>query len=578
MNKKKTFIYLLIFIQFINAPVFAQNNNKKHNEKVVIVGSTEPVVTQSRKINLTPGKPVQPDIKKDFDFTPKDKYFKAPSKFTPIKPATFRTGGNNDIYNNVIKAGFGTRISPYAEFFHSQSHKGKYKFDFHASHHSSFGNIKGYTDTKYSKSLAEAGYTRFFKQQIVKFNLGYDYNTNKNYFPSTIADSLNTDSLKLAYNDFFFNTTITSNYRNKKRLHHTINIGGYYFFNKISQNYYNKSNELNIYTDFDLHKSFRVTNLLEYQYLGGNGKIKYYRNNGISDITNGIDSSAVNSALISLTPYFKARYGILSFKAGINLSYLYSQKSSHFRVFPDINITVNLFPEYLELYAGSDGNYERNGFKKLVSENPFVSQTIPENWKATKIRFYGGFKGNIAKKVDFNMQINWSMFDNEYFYISTFNDFTQVQPYDNMFFIENDNGSLLNFNFQLTYDISNKANAYVSYNYNSYNLDNLVNPSGKILSELKVGGYYMIKGKFKPRAEIIYVGKRYTLNITNAFISPQEIELKGFVDLNLGLDYYHTENLSGFIKFNNILNNKYQYFYQHPAYGIEMMIGVGYKF
>jgi len=135
-----------------------------------------------------------------------------------------------------------------------------------------------------------------------------------------------------------------------------------------------------------------------------------------------------------------------------------------------------------------------------------------------------------------------------------------------------------NFNFQLTYDITNKANAYISYNFNSYNLDTLVTPSGKILSELKVGGYYMIKGKFKPWTEIIYVGKRYTLNITNAFISPQEIKLKGFVDLNLGLDYYHTENLSGFIKFNNILNNKYQYFYQHPAYGIEIMIGVGYKF
>ena len=581
MNKINYPVYIILFsILWFAEPVLSQNNKtQKHNEQVVIVGSSNPTVNKSSKINISPGSPVKPAVDTNFKFVPINKDFETSSKFTPIKPASFSSYGKSDIYNNVIKAGFGTRISPYAEFFHSQAHKGKYRFDFHAVHNSTFGNIKDYTDTRYSNSLAEAGYTKFFKQQILKFNAGYNYKTNKNYFPSTKADSLNTDSLKLAYNLFTFNTSLLSNYKNDKKLHHTINLGGYYFFNKKQQDYYTKANELNIFADFDFHKSFRVTDILEYQYLGGSGKVEYYRNEGIADITNGIDSTGVNNVLVSLTPYFKARYGILSFKAGVNLSYLYAVKSSHFRVFPDLEVNVNLLPGYLELYAGANGNYEKNSFKMLATENPFISPLIPDSWKADKIRVFGGFKGNIAKKVGFNMQIAWSAFNDDYFYISLYDNTTpDVQKYDNMFLVVNDNGSLLNFNAQLTYSISGKANAYLSYNFNSYNLDSLTNPSGKILSELRLGGSYLIKDRFRPGAEIVYVGKRQTIATSKGIIAYDNIDLKGFVDLNLELEYLHNENLSGFIRFNNLLNNKYQYFYQHPTYGIEVMFGVGYKF
>ncbi len=570
----------LVSLLLTNEFVQAQNKAAKdHNEQVVIIGSTDPTVNQSRKINLMPEEPVQPKIKKDFTFVPINKYFYTPSKFTPIKPASFSSYVAEDIYNNVIKAGFGTRLSPYAEFFHSQAHKRKYKFDFHALHHSTFGKVKGFTPAPASNSLAEAGYTQYFKKHTLEFNAGYQYRNNRNYLDTALVYDENNDTLKLAYNLFFFNTSYSSNYKNNRKLHHQVNVGGYYFFNKRQQDFYTQADELNVQTDFDFHKAFRVTDVLDYQHMGGAGKIEYFRNNGIiNPINSTVDSLPANDILVSLTPYFKARYGIISFKAGINFSYLYAVESGHFRIFPDLTVNVNLLPEYLELYAGADGGYQKNSYKRLTTENPFIAPGIPGTWKTDKFRIYGGFKGNIAKKVGFNMQIAWSAFDNEYFYLSLYDKLLYLSNFNNNFLVINDNGKLLSFNTQLTYNVTDNFNFYAAYQYNSYTLDSLSAATGKLRSQLKAGGSVLIRNRFKPWIEVVYVGKRDALSVSSAFSAIGQIELDGFTDISLGMDYYHNENFSAFLNITNLLNKKYEYFYHHPTYGVEVMLGVGYKF
>lgn len=573
-------LLLSIFIVFTAFSTKAQNNEEKtHNEQVVIIGSTDPTVNQSRKINLTPEEPVQPTIKKDFTFTPINKYFYTPSKFSPIKPASFSSYVMQDIYNNVVKAGFGTRISPYVEFFHSQAHKGKFKFDFHALHHSSFGKVSGYTPSPTSNSLVETGYTQYLKNHTVEFKTGYRYRTHQNYVGITSYNQDDYDMFKLAYNLLFFDANITSNYKNNRKLHHDIKTGGYYFFNKRQQNFYTQSNELNLYTLFDFHKAYRVSDVLDFQHLGGSGKIEYYKtNNTIYPAGNGTDTANITDIMASITPYFKARYGILSFKAGLKISYLSSNKNGHFRIFPDILARVNLLPEYLELYAGAGGKYKKNSYKLLAEENPFITPNIPTNWKVDKLKFYGGFRGNVAKTLGFNMELSWTTFKNDYFYVSLFDKNQPQTHYLNNFIVINDDGNLLNFNGQLTYSISPKVNFYMAYQYNNYNLESLAKPTGKLLQQLRTGGSYLIKERFKPWFEVIYVGKREALSISSGFSAVDNIELNSFIDLNLGMDYFHTENISAFIKITNLLNNKYEYFYNHPTYGIEIMLGAGYKF
>lgn len=550
----------------------AQN---KHNEEVVIIGSTEPVINQSKKINIMPEEPVKPKVNTHFDFRPINKYFETPSKFSPIKPAKVRSYGLTDLYNNVLKIGFGSRLSPYAELFHSQIHKGKYKLDFHALHHSTFGKIKGYSKAPSSHSLAEIGFTKYFKKNTFRFNGGYQLVNTRNYFPFSEPDSLDYDSLKIAYNDFFFNTELIDNNPGHKGLNHKITLGGYYFFNKKQQEYYNHSNELNIQSDFDFHKSFKVTDLLDYQRLGGSGTLAFYRNEGITDYNNNRPPSSSINILTSLSPYFKAKYGIISFKAGINFSYLYYADKSHFRVFPDVFLNITLLPEHLALYAGADGDYEKNSYKLLALENPFISPIIPDSWKTDKVKIYGGFKGNIARLINFNINLSRSSFSDEYFYIALKD--PNYSQYHNQFFILNDDGSLFSFQAQADYTVSKKADFFVTYEYHSYHLDSLKAPSEKLRSQLKAGGSYLVKNRYKPWLEVIYTGKRDALIYQTG--SPYLVQtLKSYVDINLGMEYLYNENLSGFLRITNLLNKRYELFYQHPNYGIELMIGIGYKF
>jgi hypothetical protein len=563
--KAMQFIAVVLFAFVLPFTVAGQDTTKsKHNEQVVIVGSVDPLLNPSYKINLSPEMPELPEVNKDFVFEPINKYFYTPVTFKPIKPAPFRAGRAGDIYNNLVKAGFGSRLSPYAEFFHSQSHKGKFRFDAHLKHISTFGKMDGYSPAPISSSIAEFGFDKFFRYQTLLFDGGYRYNTSRYYYltdQNPGADA-NMDDLKQAYNLAFFDVSFKSHYKNSDKLHHSIGLNTYYYFDK------HQTSELSAAMKFDFYKAFDVSNMLEYQNLGIKGDVEYYGNKDSLISTTDIYANA--------TPYFKASYGIFRFKAGVNLTYLKADSTSKFRVYPDIEVSINLFPEYLQLYAGVDGGMKKNSYRLLSEENPFISSIIPDSWTNNKIGFFGGLKGNIAKQVGFDLKGSWRLFENDYFY---YNEFPRLNlpilpDYKNEFLILNDTGSVFTISAQISYSVSGNLNLFASYEYNSYSLETYDKPFGRMLSQLKAGGSYLIKDKFKPWVEVIYVGKRWAaLGSTS---SP--VQLDSFIDLNLGLDYYHNDHFSGFLKVTNVLNHQYDYYYLHPTYGIEFMLGVGYKF
>jgi len=564
----KSFVVMILSI-FSTITGYSQGTGtqSQHNEQVVIIGSVDPSINQSYKINMSPETPAMPAVNKTFDFKPINKYFYTPVTFKPIKPASIRAGKPGDLYNNLVKVGFGSRLSPYVEFFHSQSHKGKFRFDAHLKHISTFGKIKEYTDAPSSSSLAEMGFSKFFRYHTLTIDGGYRYNTNRYYYPlNEYPNYADTNILKQAYNLAAFNILFASHYKNNEKLHHKIGLNSYYYFNKFN------TSEMSADLTFDLHKSFHVTDLLEYQNLGIEGGAAYYGNK--DSLTDRKD------IYINATPYYKASYGMFRFKAGVNLAFLKTDSVSKFKIYPDVKIDVNLFPEYLQLYVGVDGGLKKNSFRELSEENPFISSIIPNSWTNEKIGVYGGLKGNISKQVGFNVKVRWSAFEDDYFYHNTFYLLT-LPPIPPSYFRLNefdvvcDSGSRFTFDAQISYELSNKLNLFASYQYNSYTLRTYQQPMGKLLSQLKVGGSYIIKSRFKPWLEVDYIGKRWA-NIAKESMEP--LELSGFADINIGLEYYYDKHFSGFIKATNLLNNHYQYYYLHPNYGLEIMIGISYKF
>jgi hypothetical protein len=54
------------------------------------------------------------------------------------------------------------------------------------------------------------------------------------------------------------------------------------------------------------------------------------------------------------------------------------------------------------------------------------------------------------------------------------------------------------------------------------------------------------------------------------------VELKGYVDANLGFEYRYKQ-LSGFVQFNNIAAAKYQRWNYYPSQRFNFMIGLTYS-
>ena len=542
-----------------------QTNDKNHNEQVTIIGSFDPSINEAYKVNQKPDAHSFSFTNPEFEFNHIDRQSDTRITLEPITPANINVDKREKISKNLLLAGFGSQFSPYLNFFHSSGKRSKHRFTTEIYHLSAFKNIPDYT-SPYSNTRADLNFSKFIDDHILDLGFQYQLNTNRyyGYIPSDYpAITIDEDGLKQRFNLFEGNIGVRSNYKSDKKLVHRIDVSGYYFFDKF------QSSEANARLNFDFYKSFKVTKVLNYQYLGIDGQLIYYNNTDTL--------KTINEYLVNATPYFKARYGIINFKAGLSFNYL--SAGSKLKFYPEIDVSVELYPKYLNLYAGIGGGLKKNSLRDLSAENPWILTSIDTRWKNNKFIALAGLRGNIGQKVGYNLEAKWTRFNNEYFFINTITQYTPSLTPDgprNKFNVIYDNGDVVHLKGEITYTLDAKFNAWLAANYNIYTLNSLSNPYHKPITEVKLGASYRFVNKVDVWTELYYMGKRYALNPQG--LVPTEVTLEPFFDVNLGVDYQLKENFGVFLKLTNLLNWNYEYYYQYPMQGINVMAGISYKF
>lgn len=563
------FALLILFIQTtaINLALGQQGEaaGKNHNEQVTIIGSFDPSINEAYKINQKPVAHAFSFTNPEFEFNHIDRQSTTQITLEPITPANINVDKREKISQNLLLVGFGSQFSPYLNFFHSSGKRSQHRFTAEIYHLSAFKNIPEYVNP-YSNSKAALEFNKFINDHILDLGFNYQLNTNRyyGYLPADYPEiTISEDGLKQRYNLFDGNIGIRSNYKSDKKLVHSIDISGYYFFDKY------KSSEANAELAFDFYKSFDVTKVLNYQYLGLDGQVIYFNNTDTLKTT--------NEYLINATPYFKARYGIINFKLGLSFNYL--SVGSKLKFYPEIEASVELYPEHLTLYAGIGGGLEKISLRDLSTENPWILTAINSKWKDNQFIGFAGLRGNLGQKVGYNLEGRWTLFENEYFYL---NSITQTTPSQipngpiNKFNIVYDGGSVVNLKGEITYTHDSKFKTWIAAAYNIYMLNSLNNPYHKPITEVKLGASYLFVKKVNVWTEVYYVGKRSALDPRG--LVPTEITLDSFFDINLGVDYQLKDNFSVFLKLTNMLNWNYEYYYQYPVQGINVMAGISYKF
>ena len=568
MRQNRSIQNLLLVFLLIPCMAISQQGTDEitHREEVTIIGSFDPSINEAFKINLQPTTEISPnDEKPSFTFEALDVVQPTEIVSDPITPVAINPSTRENTYNNMLLAGIGSLLTPYLEYFHSHGQRNQYRFNAHAHHISSFTNIRDYQKSPYSKSGFDLDYTKFLNNHLLNTGFNYQFNTNRYYgykpddFPS--ADFSN-DQLKQNFNLVEANVGLTSNYKSKKKLHHEFNLNAWYYFD----NY--KSAETSINFDFNAFKEYALSDLLEYQHLGMRGHITYFGS------TNSIGSAT--SMLITATPYFKGNYGMFSFDAGLQFNFL-NTNSFDFYFYPILQASANLIDESLTAFAGIDGSVENQGYRKLTTLNPWLNPVATLDWDRG-MRVVGGFRGNVAHKVNYSIQGSWKKFNNMYFFINepqVIPGFISSYP-QNKFITLFDKGSRVSLDAQITYTVQKSVKVWVGGQINSYSLDSLEQPYHKPLSNFQLGASFVIKQKLTVETELFGSGKRYALDV--ASFSINEVTLDPYIDFNLSLNYQLNKQFSVWLSGTNLLNYQYQRYYQYPVQGWQVMGGITYRF
>lgn len=565
--KTKVVIGIILIALISTSQLLAQQGtlDRDHNEQVTIIGTYDPTINQAFKINLKPELPEVVTQKPDFTFYSLD--IKQPTTIEPveIKPARLSARKKIMIYDNYLKAGFGSWFTPTLDFYHSSGTKNESRLNILFNHISSFKDIPDYSPSPFSNTKATISYDKNIGKSILNVGATYGLDTYQ-YYGFIPADyptfTVNDSDLKQMFNLIRGNVGLRSNNKKSNSVEYDASLGAFYYFDKW------QTSTLNLDLDFDVAKPFDAGKRGNNQKVGLKGVVGFWNN---SDSIN-------NSSDIIFTgiPYYKAKFGMINFSIGVNFSYLMAD-SSTFNFYPVIDVAVNLMPDALTIYAGVDGGLVNNSYYDLTQINPWSSSMIPVSWQNNKYKIYAGLRGNIARQLGYNFEVSWLSFDNMPFFINIQDSpiWGMANPL-NKFTAVFDDGNMLRFGGELNYALGDELNIWLGGSYNIYNLDSLSEPYHKPLSNFNLGASYLIKKKVKIWAEFIGSGKRYAVDIYTQ--TPTEIDLDGYFDINLGVDVYITERFSVFAKGTNLLNKNYERFYNYPVQGFQVFGGIGYRF
>ena len=583
-------LFFAFGILLTSATVFGQSRadtlKQKHNESVTIYGSSRPVTGEALKIGRKPQVPALemstvPETSGFFDI-------KVP---TTIQLKTIRFSSSVRTYQpaqpswkNLLTLGIGSRISPLLEYSYSGGRSKHYLLTVHLLHHSSFLNIKNYLPSPYTKSKAGISYNKYFRYHVLAIRGSYRISTNRYYGYNIASGTLpyydkDNAGLKQYYEVARFGVKYSSSYRNNYKLHHLFRANTYYIFDKHGMS------EMNVHFDFDLHKGFRVSEIFNHQQLGLEGSFDYFQNKATA-LSAGYQLKEDYYARVF--PYFDARYGIFSFRAGLNFEWLRTE-SAKLHFYPYLLVNVNVAPGIFSFFGGFDGGLKKSSYLNLSRKNPYLGSLQNDfRWENTKFEAFGGFRGNIARHFGFELRAGYRKFDNMAYYDHKsfpvpvfFNSNGSYLPYKNEFDVFYANGNVFDLSGSLTYANTPNLDFWLKGEYHSYSLKAGIKPLYKPLFSMSLGTSYLINGKIKPWIEVYFMDKQwaaYKAEYWYPSIKSNYYYLGRYFDINLGAEYHIDKQLTGFIRVTNLLNKHYYRFDEYPVAGLEIMLGVRYRF
>jgi hypothetical protein len=563
-------IFRLFLLTVILSSAFLTSQGQStgvEDETIIVVKPYQATLSDAFKISEIPSRDTSkitvPELKYVINQSKAETDYTVPE----IKPVKIKDEAIPKLYRSYLKGGVGNYATRYGEFFFNSLRSKNYTAGAHLKHVSSQGKIKDVGSPFYSENFIKAYGERFFNNSTLSGELFFDRDVINYYgFDINQIDDTTFSVLKRKQRFDYFDVAVRYKNNTLKKDRFDYNAGLKYYI--LSDKFENK--ESNFHLDLS-----GGTNLEQF-YVGTKAEM---------DLTNLSDQFFdYENNLFTILPFASTRVEALDITAGVKLSGISHGHGTKFRVFPDINASFKLVDNYLIIFAGITGGIQKNNFRTLSHINPFYQPnvlngvnsqaSIPNSLALNselKMEFTTGLKGTLSNTASYNTWINYQNINAMPLFVNNFTANTFVLTYDDV--------NILNLHGEIGFYQSERLRFIAKGDFYKYTMTTEEHPWHKPLTEITLTSTYTLADKIILKGDVFYVGKRFAKNMLHENLNPlNPIELNGYLDLNLGVDYRYTKILSFFVNLNNIGAVKYQHWNNYPAHRFNVLGGLTFAF
>lgn len=576
MLKQITYISLITVL--ISAGAFAQERTKDtlDSEVVTVVKPYTPTVADAFKIKETPV------LDDEVNTTKKEiKYniFSIPvaSTFTPAKgkAATVTRAKPIKLYDNYASLGVGTYTTILGEVYLNHELGRGENVGGYLTHHSSSGGIDGllldddFMDTKlnvnYSQRLRDMSWTIEAGGLYQKYNW---YGLPQPYFDATTAETLNVSHA-------FYGGNVGA----KMKLHDYLLKDASVRYRRFGDNQGSGENRFVLKGSADVPIRDEVISAeVTIDYLNGSFDRDFYTDEKLN----------YGSVNFGIAPSYQLTHDDFTFNLGVDVVYKNNTGdygSSRLYVYPNITASYRVIDELMIAFGDLEGGLQQNSYYDFAQGNLFVSPTLYINPTDQKYNLSVGLMGKLSNSISYSVSGHYMNENDKALYManSVYDGATENYQYGNSFGMVYDDVKTLSFVGELNVDVDRnfKLGAKAEYfSYSSHFEEEAWN-----LPDLKATLFmdYQIDEHWFAGAGVFFVGERkdqFVLESSSNLVSPikQTMTLDSYFDANAHVGYRLHDQLSFYVKANNIVDKTYHRWLNTPVQGIQFLVGATYQF
>ena len=474
-----------------------------------------------------------------------------------IKPAKMVGEPLAKLYKSLLKFGLGNYTTAYGEYFFNNLRSKEYSYGAHLKHLSSESTLKSFGYSGFSDNAIDVYGKKILDKQTLSTDINYSRNVVHQYGYDATIHNLKDDATIQRFNYFSPSVRLQSHYIDSSKWNHDVGAGYYYFGDSY------KSHESNFKADG------KFIGYYEKQQAALNSSVDYYNNRTNTDTS--------NNAIIKLNPFIISTDDKWTATLGLSAFMDITQDATLFKFYPQLDFSYYIIDNIFIPYAGVNGGLMKNSYKNFACENPFVSPFVNlQNNTDNAFNVYAGIRGSFSKTTFYNTKASYSKYRNMPFFVTDYSTLLL-----NRFQVIYDTVTVFNFHGEIGYQQTEKIKIILKGDYNSYNPQREEQAWNKPAWQVSLSGNYNLRDKITATADFFFAGKRSAKTLTadvTGINQTTPITLKGFADINFGLEYRYTKRLSAYLHLNNLAATRYYRWHNYPTQKLVVMGGAAYSF